>query len=128
MEQAVGIAELDHRFGIPEIVKIVAGNGGLTKVEVTSRAAQGEMYLHGAHVTSWKPWVLVAWTPRPWMCMPCSISTDEASVLPVKPKLFRRADFKDAVDTDPNRRHDTNRTRFPPAASRRQSCQHLHVA
>ena len=55
MEQVREITELDQRFGIPEIVKIVAGHGGLTKVEVTSRAAQGEMYLQGAHVTSWKP-------------------------------------------------------------------------
>lgn len=55
MEQALEISELNQRFGIPEIVKIVAGHGGLTTVEVTSRTAQGEMYLHGAHVTSWKP-------------------------------------------------------------------------
>ncbi len=55
MEQAIEVSELNHRFGIPGIVKIVAGHGGLTKVEVTSSAAQGEMYLHGAHVTSWKP-------------------------------------------------------------------------
>lgn len=55
MEQALEITELNHRFGIPGIVKIVAGHGGLTKVEINSQAAQGEMYLHGAHVTSWKP-------------------------------------------------------------------------
>ncbi len=55
MKQALEIKELNQRFGIPEIVKIVAGHGGLTRVEVTSRSAQGEMYLHGAHVTSWKP-------------------------------------------------------------------------
>ncbi|MEI8019737.1 MAG: hypothetical protein WCH39_16150, partial [Schlesneria sp.] len=55
MEKPLEITELNRRFGIPEIVKIVAGHGGLTKVEVTSRSAHGEMYLHGAHVTSWKP-------------------------------------------------------------------------
>jgi len=55
MEQALEITQLDHLFGIPDIVRIVAGNGGLTKVRVTSPAAQGEMYLHGAHVTSWQP-------------------------------------------------------------------------
>lgn len=55
MKQAVEIAELNRRFGIPGLVKFVTGPGGLTKVEVTSRAAQGEIYLHGAHVTSWKP-------------------------------------------------------------------------
>ena len=55
MEQAIEITQLDHRFGIPEIVRIVAGNGGLAKVQITSPTAQGEMYLHGAHVTAWKP-------------------------------------------------------------------------
>jgi glucose-6-phosphate 1-epimerase len=55
MEQALETTEMNHRFGIPQIVKIVTGHGGLTKVVVTSPAAQGEMYLHGAHVTSWKP-------------------------------------------------------------------------
>jgi glucose-6-phosphate 1-epimerase len=43
------------RFEIPGIAKVVEGNGGLPKVRITSRAAVGEMYLHGAHVTSWKP-------------------------------------------------------------------------
>lgn len=47
--------ELDRRYGIPEIAKVVAGNGGLAKVVITTLDAQGEMYLHGAHVTSWKP-------------------------------------------------------------------------
>lgn len=51
----VGIAELDRRFGIPGIAKVVEGNGGLAKVEVTAREASGQVYLHGAHVTSWQP-------------------------------------------------------------------------
>lgn len=55
MEQTVEINQLDHRFGIPGIVKVIAGNGGLAKVQIASPTAQGEMYLHGAHVTSWKP-------------------------------------------------------------------------
>jgi hypothetical protein len=49
------VAELNRRFGIPDIAKVVAGNGGLAKVCVTSAAATGEVYLHGAHVTSWQP-------------------------------------------------------------------------
>ena len=53
MESA--IAKLDHRFEIPGIAQVVEGNGGLPKVRVTSPEAVGEMYLHGAHVTSWKP-------------------------------------------------------------------------
>lgn len=55
MDHAAEIAEQDRRFGIPGIARIVAGNGGLTKVCVTKGATQGEIYLHGAHVTSWKP-------------------------------------------------------------------------
>jgi glucose-6-phosphate 1-epimerase len=49
------IAEADRRLGIPGAAKIVEGNGGLTKVRITSPEAEGEIYLHGAHVTSWKP-------------------------------------------------------------------------
>lgn len=49
------IAELDRRFGIPGIATVVAGNGGLAKVAIATADAVAEMYLHGAHVTSWKP-------------------------------------------------------------------------
>jgi glucose-6-phosphate 1-epimerase len=49
------ISELNRRFAIPALAQIVEGNGGLAKVQVTSPTASGEMYLHGAHVTSWKP-------------------------------------------------------------------------
>src|SRR5216684_2234123 len=49
------IAELDRRFGIPGIARVVEGNGGLVKVAITTREAAAEMYLHGAHVTSWQP-------------------------------------------------------------------------
>jgi glucose-6-phosphate 1-epimerase len=52
---ARGISESDRRFEIPGIARIVDGNGGLPKVSVSSPEAAGEMYLHGAHVTSWKP-------------------------------------------------------------------------
>ena len=31
------------------------GNGGLDKIVITHPAAEGEIYLHGAHVTHWKP-------------------------------------------------------------------------
>jgi glucose-6-phosphate 1-epimerase len=48
-------AELDRRFEIPGTAQVVEGNGGLPKVRITSPHAVGEMYLHGAHVTSWKP-------------------------------------------------------------------------
>jgi glucose-6-phosphate 1-epimerase len=48
-------AELDRRFEIPGAARVLEGNGGLPKVRITSPHAVGEMYLHGAHVTSWKP-------------------------------------------------------------------------
>jgi glucose-6-phosphate 1-epimerase len=51
----LSIAELNSQFGIPHGAKIVEGNGGLPKIQVTSVAATAEMYLHGAHITSWKP-------------------------------------------------------------------------
>lgn len=49
------IPELDRRFELPGTAQIVEGNGGLSKVRITCPEAVGEMYLHGAHVTSWKP-------------------------------------------------------------------------
>ena len=49
------ITQLDRRFDIPGIAELVEGNGGLPKVCVTSSQATGDMYLHGAHVTSWRP-------------------------------------------------------------------------
>jgi glucose-6-phosphate 1-epimerase len=55
MRMKGAIAESDRRLEIPGIARIVPGNGGLPKVQVTSAKATGEIYLHGAHVTSWKP-------------------------------------------------------------------------
>ena len=43
------------RFERPGTAEVVAGNGGLPKVRITSAEATGEIYLHGAQVTSWKP-------------------------------------------------------------------------
>lgn len=48
-------AELDREFGIAGVAQILEGNGGLTAVRINTPVARGEMYLHGAHVTSWKP-------------------------------------------------------------------------
>lgn len=47
--------ELNQRFEIPGIATIVQGNGGLPCVRVTTPRATGGVYLHGAHVASWKP-------------------------------------------------------------------------
>src|SRR6202795_544814 len=49
------IAELNRQFEIPGTAQVVEGNGELPKVHITSADALGEMYLHGGHVTSWKP-------------------------------------------------------------------------
>jgi glucose-6-phosphate 1-epimerase len=49
------IAELDRRFGIPGLARVCAGNGAMPRVQITSFLSEGEMYLHGAQVTSWKP-------------------------------------------------------------------------
>jgi len=49
------VDELDRRFGIPGIARICEGSGGLPKIQITGSRAEGEMYLHGAQVTSWKP-------------------------------------------------------------------------
>ncbi len=39
---------------IPNCVKFVPGNGGLTKVVVTAKASTAEIYLHGAHITGFQ--------------------------------------------------------------------------
>ena len=46
---------MDTRVELPGIAEVMEGNGGLSKVRVTSREVVGEIYLNGAHVTSWKP-------------------------------------------------------------------------
>src|SRR5271169_1178283 len=48
-------SELSRRLEIPGMAEVVEGNGGLPKVRITSAQARGEMYLHGAQVTSWTP-------------------------------------------------------------------------
>jgi len=49
------IVDLNRRFGITGAARLVSGNGGLTKVVVSAPSADGEIYLHGGHVTSWIP-------------------------------------------------------------------------
>jgi glucose-6-phosphate 1-epimerase len=49
------LGDLNRRFEIPGIAAIVAGRGGLSCVQVTAPRASGQIYLHGAHVTSWQP-------------------------------------------------------------------------
>ena len=55
MQPAQSVVELNGQFGIPGIAEVVAGHGGFGKVRITSALATGDIYLHGAHVTSWQP-------------------------------------------------------------------------
>jgi glucose-6-phosphate 1-epimerase len=49
------IAESYRQFEIAGVAEVVEGNGGLPKVQITTPECTGEIYLHGAHITSWKP-------------------------------------------------------------------------
>jgi glucose-6-phosphate 1-epimerase len=49
------ILALNKSLAIPGSVQIVEGNGGLAKIQIQTAAAVGEIYLHGAQLTSWKP-------------------------------------------------------------------------
>jgi glucose-6-phosphate 1-epimerase len=55
MSGVLTVAELDRQLGIPGVARISEGNGGLARVQITGAFGEGEIYLHGAHVTSWKP-------------------------------------------------------------------------
>jgi glucose-6-phosphate 1-epimerase len=55
MNAVLDVIELDRRFGIPDIARVCEGDGALARVEITSPLAHGQMYIHGAHVTSWRP-------------------------------------------------------------------------
>ncbi len=49
------ILALNKSVAIPGGVQIVEANGGLPKIQIQTASASGEIYLHGAQVTSWKP-------------------------------------------------------------------------
>ena len=49
------IDALNRQFGIPNLVEVLSGNGGLPKIRVTAPSASAEIYLHGAQLTSWRP-------------------------------------------------------------------------
>ena len=55
MATGVTMADLNQKFGIAGVAQIIEGNGGMPVVRASTPAGSGEMYLHGAHVTSWKP-------------------------------------------------------------------------
>src|SRR5438132_9324519 len=49
------IATRYREFEIPGSAQGVEGNGGFPKVRITTPDVIGEIYLHRAHITSWKP-------------------------------------------------------------------------
>src|SRR5580698_1754975 len=55
MNEIFTVDELDRQLGIPGVASVSEGNGGLARVQITGAFGHGEMYLHGAHVTSWEP-------------------------------------------------------------------------
>ncbi|HUO16666.1 MAG TPA: D-hexose-6-phosphate mutarotase [Verrucomicrobiae bacterium] len=55
MQTISAVENLDRHFGIPGVARICEGNGGLPRIQITHAHAEGEIYLHGAQVTSWKP-------------------------------------------------------------------------
>jgi glucose-6-phosphate 1-epimerase len=55
MQSFMTIQELNERFAIPGVAQIVAGHGNLPKIEITTPLAKAEIYLQGAHLTSWHP-------------------------------------------------------------------------
>lgn len=46
---------LNRRFGREGLAEIVAGKGGLPLLRITSSLGSAEIYLQGAHLTSWRP-------------------------------------------------------------------------
>jgi glucose-6-phosphate 1-epimerase len=51
----LSIDALNERFAIPDVARFEAGRGGLTRLAVTAPAADGHVYLHGAHVAHYQP-------------------------------------------------------------------------
>lgn len=48
-------SDLQRRFGVPGVVTIDEGRGSLPRLVVSSDLASAEVYLHGAHLTSFQP-------------------------------------------------------------------------
>jgi glucose-6-phosphate 1-epimerase len=55
MNSILDLTDLARRCEIPGVAEVRAGNGGLPHVKIMGSQAHGEVYLHGAHVTSWQP-------------------------------------------------------------------------
>jgi glucose-6-phosphate 1-epimerase len=55
MPGSATVAELNTRFGVAGVAQVGEGLGGLPRIAITTPAATAEIYLHGAHLTSWRP-------------------------------------------------------------------------
>ncbi len=55
MQPLPPIQQLNRSFAIEGAAQIIAGEGDLPKVHVSVPAAEADIYLHGAHITSWRP-------------------------------------------------------------------------
>jgi glucose-6-phosphate 1-epimerase len=49
------VAELEERFAAPGVLGFEKTASGLVAVRVTAAAAEATVYLHGAHLTDWRP-------------------------------------------------------------------------
>lgn len=55
MDASTHVDGLNRRFGVAGVAEIVAGDGGLPLVRITSAAATAEVSLYGAQVLQWRP-------------------------------------------------------------------------
>jgi len=55
LNEVAAISDLNDRWGIPGLAVVTVGQGGSPRVAISTPLANGEMYLHGGHVTAWKP-------------------------------------------------------------------------
>jgi glucose-6-phosphate 1-epimerase len=49
------LEDLNDQFAIPGALTFASGNGGLVAAHVATSSCTAEIYLHGAHLTSWQP-------------------------------------------------------------------------
>ena len=55
MASSNALRELNDRHGVAGAAVFETGNGGLTRLRLTAGGAEAEVYLHGAHVTHYRP-------------------------------------------------------------------------
>jgi len=49
------LADLNRDYSLGDALLFVRGGGGMARAEVQTDACRAELYLHGAHVTRWRP-------------------------------------------------------------------------